>query len=442
MRHCGTDIRVYRRRGALDASICCLMRRRIVVTRAGRVAGAAREEEPGGDNPGDAARLCAGIVPAPGRVMVTGGSTGQVSGHAVLVAGVVLLRPEEQVLEVMLAGWAGQQAARGLGGETISGRRGRVRAFAEHAGCPPWLWTAQLFEEWCADLRSVHHVAASTLRGQAGAVRLFCEYLTDPAYAWAEVCWGYFGTHPVQVCTRWNTPRHVQDGESGPERRAFTVAELQVFFDHLDDRVAAVHGSGRKGWLPAFRDAVLVKTAYAFGLRRREVSMLDLADLSANPRAPEFGRYGVCQVRYGKAGAGSAPKRRSVLTVWGWLPEILEQWVTEVRPALARDGTAALWPSERGPRIGLSAIDRRFAAERDALGLDGALEFHSLRRSHITHLIEAGWDPLFVQQQAGHAHASTTSLYTCVSSDFRTRTLRRVLDETISAALGTGEGHE
>ena len=105
MRHCGTDIRVYRRRGALDASICCLMRRRIVGTRARRVAGAAREEEPDEDNPGDAARLCAGIVPAPGRVTVTGGSTGQVSGHAVLVAGVALLRPEEQVLEAMLAGW-------------------------------------------------------------------------------------------------------------------------------------------------------------------------------------------------------------------------------------------------------------------------------------------------------------------------------------------------
>ena len=126
-RHCGTDTRVYRRRGALDASICCLTRRRIVVTRARRVAGAAREEEPDEDNPGDAACLCAGIVPAPGRVTVTGGSTGQVSGHAVLVAGVALLRPEEQVLEAMLAGWAGQQAARGLGGETISGRSGFIR---------------------------------------------------------------------------------------------------------------------------------------------------------------------------------------------------------------------------------------------------------------------------------------------------------------------------
>ncbi len=35
----------------------------------------------------------------------------------------------------------------------------------------------------------------------------------------------------------------------------------------------------------------------------------------------------------------------------------------------------------------------------------------------------------------GHEHASTTSLYTCVSSDFRTRTLRQALDATVSDAL-------
>jgi site-specific recombinase XerD len=58
----------------------------------------------------------------------------------------------------------------------------------------------------------------------------------------------------------------------------------------------------------------------------------------------------------------------------------------------------------------------------------------SLRRSYITHLIEDGWDPLFVQQQVGHEHASTTAIYTCVSSDFRTRTLRRALDATLLTA--------
>jgi len=42
---------------------------------------------------------------------------------------------------------------------------------------------------------------------------------------------------------------------------------------------------------------------------------------------------------------------------------------------------------------------------------------------------------MFVQHQMGHEHASTTALYTCVSSDYRIRTLRRVLNATVSDAL-------
>jgi integrase/recombinase XerC len=140
--------------------------------------------------------------------------------------------------------------------------------------------------------------------------------------------------------------------------------------------------------------------------------MLDLADFGANPHAAEFGGYGLCRVRFGKAMKGSPPRRRSVLTVWDWVPDILTQW-DETRPLMKTAARSrALWPSERGPRVGLSALDRRFAAYRDALGLEPGLDFHSLRRSYVTHLIEDGWDPLFVQQQAGHEYASTTAIYT------------------------------
>ncbi|WP_162494284.1 hypothetical protein [Mycobacterium intracellulare] len=44
-----------------------------------------------------------------------------------------------------------------------------------------------------------------------------------------------------------------------------------------------------------------------------------------------------------------------------------------------------------------------------------------------------------MQDQLGHEHASTTALYTCVSSDFRIRTLRRVLDSTINDALSSSK---
>jgi site-specific recombinase XerD len=240
----------------------------------------------------------------------------------------------------------------------------------------------------------------------------------------------------VQVCHEWNTAIHVQQAEGDPVKRAFTVTELQAFFDYADAQVARSRGRGCKGWLPVFRDATMFKAAYGFGLRRTETVMLDVADLGVNPHAAEFGGYGVCQVRYGKAGTGSPPKRRSVLTVWPWLPEVLGQWAEEARPLMAEAaGSPALWPSERGPRVGVSTLNKRFGEYRDTLGLAEGLDFHSLRRSYVTHLLEDGWDPLFVQHQVGHEHASTTAIYSCVSSDFRTRTLRKALDATISAAL-------
>jgi site-specific recombinase XerD len=314
-----------------------------------------------------------------------------------------------------------------------------VRAFASHAACYPWQWTASLFDEWCTDLRAVRGLRRSTLRGYQETVRMFCQFVTDPQYGWAEECLRRFGTHAVQVCHEWNTAVHAQDAESDPAKRAFTVKELQELFDYADEQVLHIRRDGRKGWATAFRDATLIKTAYAYGLRRNEVRMLDVADFGINPHAPEFGEHGVCYVRFGKATKGSPPKRRSVLTVWPWTVEVLQQWISEIRPLLADGPNPALWPSERADQISLPQINRRLAGYRAALGLPGGLDFHSLRRSYVTHLIEAKWDPLFIQHQVGHQHASTTSIYTCVSSDFRTRTLRRALDQTVRDALDRKE---
>ena len=357
-----------------------------------------------------------------------------------LAGGTRLLRPDEQVFAAMLVGWRAQQLARNLAFGTIAGREAAVRAFARHADAFPWVWNAQLFDEWLGDLRAVHGLRRSTIRNYALAVAAFCRYTTDPAYGWAGQCQDRFGTHPVQVCHEWNTAIHVQQAEGDPVKRAFTVTELQAFFDYADAQVTRSRGSGRKGWLAVFRDATMFKAAYGFGLRRTETVMLDVADLGVNPHAVEFGGYGLCQVRYGKGGKGSPPKRRSVLTVWPWLPEVLAQWVDEARPMMAEAASSpALWPSERGPRVGVSRLNKRFGDYRDALGLAGGLDFHSLRRSYVTHLLEDGWDPLFVQHQVGHEQASTTAIYSCVSSDFRTRTLRAALDATMNAALAGKE---
>jgi len=364
-------------------------------------------------------------------------------GHVVVlpvVAGRVVRDPALTTFEAMLDGWRSQQLARGLAFSTISAREQVVRRFQGYCNEWPWVWTMVLADEWFTDLRVHRRVAHSTLRSVQGALRQFCWYVTDPAYGWAAECEARFGTHPVQVVTEANAVAHVQANESRPTKRAFTHAELQDFLDHADEQVLRAQTLGRKGWLAAYRDAVVFKIAYSYGLRRNEVRMLDVTDFGANPHAPGFGAFGVAYVRHGKAMRGAPPKRRSVLTVWDWTSEVLAEWIHEIRPAY-RPGPRdrALFPSERGERIGLSGLNRTFARYRRELGLSDGLDMHSLRRSYVTHLIESGFDALFVQQQVGHEHASTTSLYTCVSSDFRTRTLTRALTKTLDQLPSTLE---
>lgn len=96
----------------------------------------------------------------------------------------------------------------------------------------------------------------------------------------------------------------------------------------------------------------------------------------------------------------------------------------------------ALWLTERGTRLQARDVADRFGFYRDELGLDPALSPHCLRHSYVTHLIEDGVDPLFVQEQAGHVYQSTTGLYTAVSGDFK----NKMLHDAIRAVLPTNPG--
>ena len=354
---------------------------------------------------------------------------GAVPGSAslVLAAGVAFLQPADAVFEAMLDGWSVQQQSRLLSSVSIEKRRFTVRRFAGFTNEFPWSWTVVEVEEWTASMVSAG-LSHATIRNYQQSVALFVAYVCDGRYSWGAVCEERFGSHPSPVFHEWNTAVHSNDFEGRPGNRPFSRDELQRFFDYCDDRVAQAQANGRKGWLAAYRDAVLFKTIYAWGLRRREASMLDVVDWSPNAHAPEFAGFGALSVRYGKATRGSPPRRRSVLTTMRWASESVAEWIADVRPSYAGAG-GELWPTERGGRIDPSAINARFASYRDACGLDRQLRGpHCLRHSYITHLLEDGWDHLFVQQQVGHAWGSTTAMYTSVSSKFRNDVLRRALD--------------
>ncbi len=168
-----------------------------------------------------------------------------------------------------------------------------------------------------------------------------------------------------------------------------------------------------------------------------ETSKLDVTDWDRSPHAPELGKLGMLEVRWGKASAGSPPRRRTVHSVMPWAVEAVEDYMVNVRPRYGFSDQPALWLTERGSRIRPRHIEERFAEYRDALKLPKELVPHCLRHSHVTHQIEDGTDPVFVQNQVGHRYQSTTAIYTGVSGDFMNTMMRKALTK----AFATEEDH-
>ncbi|MEU2042692.1 tyrosine-type recombinase/integrase [Nocardia niwae] len=353
------------------------------------------------------------------------------SAGLILVEGVRHLDEAAAVFEGMLTGWENQQRSRILQTSTIKPRIALIRRFHNFAESYPWTWTASDVEDFTVSLTSDSggRLAPSTIRGYHLVLRMFCDYLVDPRYEWVRQCRDRFGQIPSQICHEWNTAAHLNDYEGRPGRRPLSYNELQQLFDYLDERVEVIAGSGRKGALAALRDAQMIKTAYAYGLRRNELCRLDLVDLRPNPHMPEWGTYGSLHVRYGKATRGSTPQRRTVMTVpeFDWVLAGMRQWVERARPILKPGDHPALWVTERLTRVHGSYLEKRFSMVRAGAGLPKELTLHCLRHSYVTHLVEFGYPERFVQEQVGHRYASTTAIYASVSNDFKKQTLRTAL---------------
>lgn len=338
----------------------------------------------------------------------------------------------ESLSAAMLDGWAHAQLAQGFQQRTANRRERTVKRFIDWSGKYPWQWSQLEADDFSAELRGIHHLAPSTVRAIQNDLALFLVYIADPLYPWAQHCSELLGEPFVPISPR--RMAHRQEGPESPDKRPFTTAELQTFFDFADDEVERILRSGLRGGLAAYRDAVAFKTMYAWGLRRRELCHLKVVDFSRNIRAPRFGAWGVLRVRYGKAMRGSPSKQRTVLTVFDWSSSVVADWVDRGLPRF-RATEGWLFPTERGAVLDGRSLLRRMQQYVTALELPSGLDLHSFRRSYATHLqLEWGFDTSFAKEQLGHEHASTTAIYTIATPDYRARELDRVLGATLERA--------
>ena len=149
------------------------------------------------------------------------------------------------------------------------------------------------------------------------------------------------------------------------------------------------------------RDRALLELLYAAGLRVRELTGLDVADVDLHEMTVRV--------------TGKGNKQR--IALFGEPAEqALRTYLKTVRPRLVREPRQpALFLNRDGGRLSPRAVEllvRRYAA---AAGIDERAYPHLLRHTFATHMLDGGADVRIVQELLGHSSASTTQIYTHVT---------------------------
>jgi site-specific recombinase XerD len=143
---------------------------------------------------------------------------------------------------------------------------------------------------------------------------------------------------------------------------------------------------------PDGRDRVLLRTAYALGLRVSELVALRLEDIDA--------ARGLVVVRHGKGA-----KDRLVPLSARLLAELRDYWQDHrPRPWLFPGG-------RRGRHLTAAGVQRAVQRAAVRAGLSKHVSPHTLRHSYATHLLEAGCDLITIQRLLGHTDLKTTARY-------------------------------
>jgi site-specific recombinase XerD len=144
------------------------------------------------------------------------------------------------------------------------------------------------------------------------------------------------------------------------------------------------------------RDRALLETAYACGLRLKELLGLQVGDIDSARL--------VLHIRHGKG------QKERLVPLSPRLLQVLRDYWREYRPA------TWLFPGAKAT-VALTdgAVQRICKRTARRAGLAKHVHPHTLRHSYATHLLEAGVDLLSVQALLGHSHFRTTAKYLHVS---------------------------
>ncbi len=148
------------------------------------------------------------------------------------------------------------------------------------------------------------------------------------------------------------------------------------------------------------RDRAILEVFYSTGIRRAELIGLDLADVNQSA--------GILAIRQGKGRKDRFVPIGERALLW------LEKYTEEARTA--RDaGIGPVFTDEAGGRLDPHQVSRAVKKYITQSGVNKDGRCHLFRHTVATLMLENGADIRFIQQMLGHAHLSTTEIYTHVA---------------------------
>jgi len=152
----------------------------------------------------------------------------------------------------------------------------------------------------------------------------------------------------------------------------------------------------QQDWVNA-RNCAIVTLLYGAGLRISEALALNLRDIDGD------------SLRV--TGKGQKMRLVPLLPV---VSQAIDAYL-EQTPHLS-DSASPLFRGIRGGRLNPREVQKLMQRLRGGLGLPDSATPHALRHSFATHLLSNGADLRVIQDLLGHAHLSTTQVYTKVET--------------------------
>ncbi len=172
--------------------------------------------------------------------------------------------------------------------------------------------------------------------------------------------------------------------------------KLPVFLttDEVDRLIAVPDVSIHLGQ----RDRTILELLYSCGLRISELLSLTRETVDMHEQSLRV--------------VGKGNKERIVPFGEGARAE-LDRYLTFARPEFpVRPRVTALFLNARGGALSRVSCWKMVGAASRAAGILKTISPHTLRHTFATHLLDNGADIRFVQELLGHAHISTTEIYT------------------------------